>query len=320
MFDSGTKVVVLASSHRGPTGVKKGSVGFFHQLIENGRVVRDREQKVYAVPAQVIFTRYGFEKKSRCEKKKVMLLLPEVDSNYSDVSGQVAKLSRRIQSGKNELWNRARKLCGEVGDKTPAVMMVPAGIDERTIDNMQSIEVCAWMEAILTNDKMIHWLMAATQDRYINRSFHPELTEDVVYFLREVATDKSARMNVATAPYEHRKPTLTSIRLADMVCQRAEISSVVEFFQILMHNDQQLCILEGPGKVRKSAVTACFYNLLFRPHYITKIKHTMLTEYGDQIEKFFREPEAVKGCLLVLSACLERTGKIDGKKAMSVGQ
>ncbi len=320
MFDSGTKMVVLASSHRGSLGVKKGSLAFFCQDVGNGNVLYDEDNKVFFAAAELVFYRYGFEKKDRCERKQVLVLLPKISANYGDTYGQVAKLSRRIQSGRAEMWNKCRSAIG-VSAKVPAVMLAPVGLEKDDLVTCNIYQRMAWMEAIMSEQEMSRWIMEALQEQHISNSKHPEMNMDITFMLRDIAGDRHQREAtcMTTGSEDGIRRMVEAIQLAKIIRIKNNFSRQVEYHY-------HRCRHEGHYRVLKDrepnpiAVCCNAYTLLFRTPYYNDLKRHVLLTIGHEVEPFFQEPETVRDCLLGLSSCLLRTGKIDGKKAMAIGQ
>ena len=77
MFMIGQHIQVIASSQiAAGAKVRVGSTGFISNIIDS---ILIEKLKVGLVLCDVVFNRYGFEKKSRCESKKVIIVLPYKD-------------------------------------------------------------------------------------------------------------------------------------------------------------------------------------------------------------------------------------------------
>lgn len=319
MFDYGTKVIVLASSHRGSVGPRKGSLAFFSGFGNTPHIDVYQDKNYIFAHAELSFFRYGFEKKLRAEKRGVIILLPIISENYTDLSGQIMKLSRRIHSGKDTSWNPVRSVCNANG-KTPVVMVAPlgtAGNDLRTCDPMERL---AWIESIVRNNTLAHWVAQALGEQHLDKSEHPALTLDTAFLLRDLTSHKDIRKEYAFSNRLAKiSSTVTSISIANIVKNRSSVVDRLHILIQLSHGHPNFMVTGKNGIVRK-AVTLLFYQCLFQPYLVDKLKKKLVLEFGKQIVPFFEEAELVRGCLLELSACLARTGKIDGKKAMSVGQ
>jgi hypothetical protein len=266
------------------------------------------------------FCRYGFEKSFRAEKKGAIVLMPLISDNYADLSGQVLKLSRRIHSGKENFWNSIRQNCGK-NAKTPVVMLAPVGTAGTNILNRDPMERLAWLESIVRNDSMNFWISQAVENHHLDKSGHPALNYDTSFLLRDLISNRSSREEYAfSARSEIREEAFTSAIIANIVNNRRSANDRINTLHHLMYSDRNYAIRSGDGKFNKNAVSLMLYQHLFQPHLVSLVKKMLVREFGQEITPLFKEPELVRGCLLELSACLVRTGKIDGKKAMSVGQ
>ena len=318
MFDSGTRVIVLASSHRGSSGVKKGSLAFYNKSVSGDHIVFDSDLNIFYFAAELVFTRYGFEKKTRCEKKRVIVVLPKIQKTYGDTYGQIAKLSRRIQSGRPEQWNNCRKYL-DVTSRTPIIMLAPASRDVANLKNADGKIVEAWVESILTTEDMMHWIVEAVSKQHISTSTHPTLHVDHMYFLRELVGNKDNRTAALVQAQGDYKSIIEVIQLANIIQKRASRQDQIQYDRHRARNERPYRVYDGKT-VDEVKVCCCAYLRLFQTHLYDPIKEYMCAHISMNIHGMLEEPDTVRACLLGLSACLERTGKIDGKKAMIVGQ
>jgi len=320
MFDYGTKVIVLASSHRGGIGPKKGSLAFYSGEGNTPHFLFHKEKNCVFNHVNLSFFRYGFEKTLRNERREAIVLMPLISENYADFSGQVLKLLRRVHSGKDTFWNPIRKNCG-TNAKTPVVILAPVGSAGDNILKKESPERLAWLESILRNNSMGHWITQAVSDKHLNRSFHPALNYDSAFLLRELVAHKGIREEYAySVSPERMENAFTSVITANIVKNRRNIEDRLSLLNHIIYSNREFAVRIGDGKINKDAVSVLLYQHLFQPYMIKKVKEMLVRDTGTEVIPFFEESELVRGCLLELSACLVRTGKTDGKKAMSVGQ
>lgn len=89
MFEPGQRVVVIASSlKKNQIGPRKGSIGYMCGFAEtNNFSTGITGETVFTSLQNVVFTKYGFEKKSRCEAKSIITILPTftTEKRYEDL-------------------------------------------------------------------------------------------------------------------------------------------------------------------------------------------------------------------------------------------
>lgn len=79
MFYIGTKIVVIGSNVKRKAGPRVGSIGFVAYLkIDNNFINFIEDGNFIICEALVLFTRYGFQKQTRFETKKVFLIIPSI--------------------------------------------------------------------------------------------------------------------------------------------------------------------------------------------------------------------------------------------------
>ena len=71
MFDEGAQIQLVASTRRKKAGPRRGSLGFVSEINCSGDI---HDIRYYLVT--VMFHRFGFEKKTRAEKQRVVMALP----------------------------------------------------------------------------------------------------------------------------------------------------------------------------------------------------------------------------------------------------
>jgi hypothetical protein len=77
MIFQGNKVEVIASYTNGKGAkIRVGSNGYITNISPNISYLANRDNQIIIVPAVIVFSRYGFEKKHRSESKEVSLVYP----------------------------------------------------------------------------------------------------------------------------------------------------------------------------------------------------------------------------------------------------
>ena len=106
MFRTGSKIVIVASSKSKGLGPKRGSEGYIgNKLAENIFV----EYGFVATIFDVFFTRYGFEKGTRNERKRLLFVYPISKGSSEPVETQIKSMIKRVQSPKSKsMWEEVR--------------------------------------------------------------------------------------------------------------------------------------------------------------------------------------------------------------------
>lgn len=196
MFDPGTKVILLGSSHHGKSGPKRGSVGYYSFSSGNGYVQIDKS--IYACEMCMYFIRYGYEQKSRCERKKVMAIFPfPTINNLTETGSTIVKATckRAIKESKV--------------NGIPTVVAAPI-IHSGTnlLDEKYRMELMAWTKSLLSSHDLsrftLHAFRQNTTRKYAikpldNMALWIELREmffnkdAAAHHLRKMASSEDAR-------------------------------------------------------------------------------------------------------------------------------
>ena len=97
MLQIGTKGVLLESSHEGGVGPRKGSIFYMSEVV--GISAFDG---FCVIPMRVVFSRYGFEKKIRTEKREIIALFQITeDDTIKTMTDAITNINQRFVSKKN---------------------------------------------------------------------------------------------------------------------------------------------------------------------------------------------------------------------------
>jgi hypothetical protein len=98
LFYDGELVEVVASSHNKKTiGPKKGSLAFFGNIIHQ-EYIKDAQMFGYFV--NLLYVRYGYEKRSRAEKRLAIACIPSSDSVTRSLTKHTENTLQKINRGK----------------------------------------------------------------------------------------------------------------------------------------------------------------------------------------------------------------------------
>jgi hypothetical protein len=150
MFTPGAQIRLAESSITNGTGPRKGSLGYFID-IGNHVVIEDDGMTCCALALDVVFKRFGFEKKFRREHKRVIALFP-AEQITSDAGNLLLKLQRYMTSPKYKDW-RERIRANWPGGKTPLVIAVPANASTDLL-RCSKVEYSSWAESVLRNQAL----------------------------------------------------------------------------------------------------------------------------------------------------------------------
>lgn len=305
MFETGTRVILLASGFRGGLGPKRGSLGFFQGRTTDD-IALDIEEGLVGFRAKVVFYRYGFEQRERSEARELLCLLPIINEQYGDISGQVEKLSRRIQTGKEDAWNRIRAELDASGSEITA--MVGPAIPTSLIGTSQSV-LNSWVVSMVNGPFMYNGLMPLALENHLINSRHPSISPADVAFLNELYSSKPFKDSIVESAAKNKdecRRLILTLQLAKMIFSRSRLKkgrSSLNMTSVSLTDDvflqwyREYCIQ------------------MFQPAISEIIERKFR---GREPERYIRILELVKHNILLLSARLEAAGQIDGKKASAV--
>lgn len=132
MYCTSTKVVVIGTNIKRKAGPRIGSLGYISQ-ISKGIRYPDLANTI-AYNAVVWFIRYGYEKKSRLEKKRVVVVVPEINlnnncrkilnKNISALNSLDIAYPILIVSPTTEYLNTENEFCAKVISKLTSVAFI----------------------------------------------------------------------------------------------------------------------------------------------------------------------------------------------------
>lgn len=150
MMPIGSKIQVVSSStNKSGAKIRKGSLGYIAAI---GRLQYIAENLPLVAPARVIFTRYGFERKERCEDKFVGLAIPLADFDFiKNTKAYLDKSVKQMQDA-NELL---KTVFMKEGVKQKRFITVAASIDNSTQDMTQSSnELISWVLSVINSNAL----------------------------------------------------------------------------------------------------------------------------------------------------------------------
>lgn len=187
MFNSGTKIKLIASSCNKKTGPRKGSVGYITELYHLRTRIRGRT--IFAIPATCRFTRYGNERKCRAETKSILAILPVVHNN--DAEDSIKTIISTIGPEKYvSKWNTIRSGVS-IATTIPIVLAAPMytpGLDLMTCAHE---ELQCWLENKILS--LSSFTSRAKGTHYLSKEGTSGITEYDLSSLREMTVSKQLR-------------------------------------------------------------------------------------------------------------------------------
>jgi len=169
MFDAGTKIELLASSAKKITKPRKGSIGYFCQDLQQMVI---KELSLITVLGTVYFIRYGFEKRSRIEKKAVLFVFPSLwlDKDVGILDLLTKNLVNNIEDGgplRDYVLDYYMRVHGRNVSYVPMVIARPV---KSTINFVNltdnSMEIVAWARSLLSNASIVRYLYTTLSTRH----------------------------------------------------------------------------------------------------------------------------------------------------------
>lgn len=182
MFNTGTRIIALASSLSAKTGPKRGSVGYVRDLdikdnigniINKNGMFFDESRMWFLKLHLIYFVRYGFEKKSRIESKFFINLVPYLSDHEAKVlalaetslgeSSMEQVVDQKIKAVENfdpdrspfidELRYRITNMYGKVDVYTGMITPMPT---RKGLDTCDIINFEAWLRSMLDDEGLTH--------------------------------------------------------------------------------------------------------------------------------------------------------------------
>lgn len=195
MIFEGTKVCVVSSSEsRNGNKIRRGSLGYLSSVGLQTHI--GRQEPLVIVPAQIIFTRFGFQNKDRSESKLVYLVFPlRWDDNAKNKLKLLDKFTSMAKGTKPNLNNMLYTLAGHrilthnVGhnvksNKIPAVVVKAVDSNIMSSEN----EFKSWLKSVLSGS-LITTLISSNKKSKVYKTYEI-LEKSNDYFKTHLLTKK----------------------------------------------------------------------------------------------------------------------------------
>jgi hypothetical protein len=164
MFDVGTKIILIDSSHQKTTGPRKGSIGYIVNCSDFS--VNDAIHAVTTI-CDVYFIRYGFEKHTRIERRSIISIIPILTHNPKETAyDQIKAMCSKLNS--EELMKLARAKYDHLLNAviTMACPLTQAGADLITCEPN---EFKAWILSHLENNAFENFIHNCFQSKHYTK-------------------------------------------------------------------------------------------------------------------------------------------------------
>jgi len=166
MFEQRERLIVLSSSVSSKdTGPRKGSIGYF---ISTSDIYRNNKHDVCVSEADIIFSRYGYEKKHRAERKKVIILFPS--TKYGDIvlSTRGRELVEKVNSAKSGVVEDIRGMERWSHNNLHVIVAAPS---QTNILKLDEEELVCWAVAFLHGEISRSVTRMTGSGYYVNSTF-----------------------------------------------------------------------------------------------------------------------------------------------------
>jgi len=237
MFRNGSRIVLLASSISKTIGPKRNSIGYVINSSDSFTLIPYPESPLFAASyLDVMFTRYGKERKPRCEYYGIMALCPAFCSEVSktpDAEQYAKTLLEGITNGtlsKDGCWERA--LVQFVNKKRAAVAVALPALSYRLEDmeRVPFVHAQAWVESLLRNPRFAmhcrHWYNHK-RHKLIN------VKAGMLRWIADAHTSKKSKKDLlewAAGSVANRSCLITIIRKLDAIGHHKGLERHIDYF------------------------------------------------------------------------------------------
>jgi len=162
MLFIGNKVKVIASAAKGRGAkVRTGSVGYVASISKLHYVPSSRNNSIYATHANIVFTRFGHEHKSRSEPKSVLLIYPAISAHKT--KNKINYLEYLIDHVRDRIQQISEIFKKEPVAINKAIPMAVCSINSSTNLSEDRNELVAWLKSIVFSRQLQNILFASKE-------------------------------------------------------------------------------------------------------------------------------------------------------------
>lgn len=219
MFNIGTRVVVLASSIKKGFGPKRGSIGYVSSQSQSSfadRIYPHSLLSFISTPMTIAFSRYGFEKKRRCELRSVVNILPAFMGEVKNVdkAREVKDVINLFQNGEFEKNRQWTEWVSDVHKMRSPQLVTLAPVGGLKVESMleQPMETQACMESFLRN-RIIGSLLHNNK----HSNFYPQIGKNFMAEIPIAHRNRGAAQEILKWAEVNPKEALTYVRILSTV-------------------------------------------------------------------------------------------------------
>lgn len=301
MIETGTKVIVLSSSCKKKTSPRRGSVGFVSKVRRYGPEISYIDgEDAFINLTKVIFTRYGFEHKERCESKFFLNVFPSYLSERKINEALLERHTKIMELNKAPTINRKlSEAYGKASVTATVGVLVPITTNNNVME-LSDNEFTAWLTSFLYE----HTFNVLIENAYsTNDKISKVVDHNVVSTLMHLSHSSSLRKELfpkIAGDKDQRQQTVDTIRrlivIGASAAHRKRIKTVGDWFTNMRFRERGDLIEAG------YVIAEDFYN---NAESLCKIKLGAEKNGSSSLMEIYRRMRAVKDRLVCLGQALE---------------
>lgn len=294
MFDLGTKIRIVASSHLKKTGPRKDSVGYVTVLSNSRAFIFNRT--IFTAYASVKFIRYGNEKRHRAETKCVLLVFPVIEDNIEET---LKVFINKINSEKyTSDWNEVRANMS-IPENVPIVIAAPVHTPEISFKTCTHTELCCWFESCLLSQQISSFVNKALVTRHPFKNGTQCIAEQTLSILREMMVSKEMRHSVIKGMCDSpsiRDKWIGMMRMATIMAKHTQYDLVLNGLCNTVFSG--VYDKDGKGSVTTTEVYTLLIPYIFHDKF-DKFKGVCIDRKG--FSKVIKDMEAIRKIIFTLT-------------------
>lgn len=304
MFDLATKIILVESSCRKSTGPRRGSVGYVSNISTSMMIP---EHGIAVSLIEVFFYRYGFEQKTRIEKKTVLNVFPIVgQKGEGDIQHQVSTIMDKVRN--DEFLTKSIRQLFETKESTHVIIAVPRSCNAPNMLSCSTNEFYAWGQAILSNVYIRAYVNESlTEGHFTNSKIDSMIDGNVWDRLLRMTMDREHRIAILRNWVSNsviREKTAKILRILTIMAGRVYVRDTLAVVKANLAKTKF-----KSSKQYEMVVFNVFKHHLFKT-YVTSDMHNYANKCPEKLLQHINTIEAVRAQLLVFSTNLGREEKV----------
>ena len=288
MLSIGSRVTLLASSVVGKSiGPKRGSIGYVISPSEPGLKHIKGLPSFQVSHLSLMFSRFGLEKKARCEYRSVLNIFPSFNGEIDSLKGFEDRIQNFLSGlidgnfSKHPFWKDfAMEITGNPNQiivvTAPALNSKPVDMSTRPFGWSQ-----AWIESLIRSEPFILTARTALTDKMIAKIKIPEkLTRWVI----DAHSDKKAKLTLmewAASNKEQRNEMVELLRRLHAVSNRRWIDNHLRFFTSRVSKGACVRLVSNVAVPKATNFTKLVSQYMFEPNVLER-KEAVIGENKDR--------------------------------------